>query len=116
MRRHASVDGGYDGRPAFAGIRYPAREARERRIIDQRCCREVEQRGGDHAAAVPDFRDVGQVQIVLIMFGIAQRACRPGWTVPRPKSDCAPAKLSTNSRVWSSRVDWAMAIDMVALQ
>ena len=35
MRRHAFVDGGYDGRPAFAGIRYPAREARRRRIVDQ---------------------------------------------------------------------------------
>ena len=35
--------------------------------------RQVEQPGCDHAAAPPDFGDVGQVQIVLVELRIAQR-------------------------------------------
>jgi hypothetical protein len=112
MRRHAFVDGGFDGPPAFAAIPIPgprsptAPDPRSARLPKGRATRRRSRCRGAR------LRDVGQVQIVLIMFGIAQRACRPGWTVPGPKSDCAPAKLSTNSWVWSSRVGWATAIDI----
>ena len=46
---------------------------RQRRILDQ--CRrgKIEQPRSDHAAASPDLRDVGEVEIVLIVLGIAQR-------------------------------------------
>ena len=40
--RHAGVDGRADGPPAFAGIRYFAQEAVERRIALERVGREVE--------------------------------------------------------------------------
>ena len=35
--------------------------------------RQVEQPRGDHAAAPPDFGDVGQIEVVLVVLGIAQR-------------------------------------------
>ncbi len=34
---------------------------------------EVQQPGADHAAAAPDFRDLGQVQIVLVVLRVAHR-------------------------------------------
>src|SRR5258706_55633 len=50
-----------------------AGESLEGRLLEQRNSGEVEQPGGDHAATTTDFRDVGKVEIELIMFGIAQR-------------------------------------------
>ena len=35
--------------------------------------RQVEEPRGDHAAAAPDLGDVGQVQVVLVVLGMAQR-------------------------------------------
>ena len=39
----------------------------------QRGRRQVEQPGGDHAAAPPHLGDVGQIEVVLVVLGIAQR-------------------------------------------
>ena len=53
---------------AFAGILYKTAVFGERRILGQRHRRQIEQPRTDHAAAPPDFRDVGQVQIVADFF------------------------------------------------
>src|ERR1700735_2414503 len=66
------VDGGFDGPSAFAGIGDFALELRQIRIFDQRGGSEIQEPGRDDAAAAPDFGDVGQVEIVLIMFGVAE--------------------------------------------
>ena len=42
-------------------------------ILEQRGRRQVEQPRRDHAAAPPHLGDVGQVEVVLVMRGIAQR-------------------------------------------
>ena len=39
----------------------------------KRGCRQVQQPRGDHAAAPPHFGDVAQIEIVLVVLGIAQR-------------------------------------------
>ena len=71
--RHAFVDGGLDRPAAFARIRDSAREFGERGIFDQRGRRQVEQPRGDHAAAPPHLGDVAQVEVVLVVLGVAQR-------------------------------------------
>src|SRR5439155_14877611 len=40
---------------------------------EQRACGEVEQPGGDHAAATPELGDVAHVEVVLILLGMTQR-------------------------------------------
>src|SRR6266478_1965126 len=62
-----------NGPAAFAGIGNTAGEALEGGLLKKRDGGEVEQPGGHDAAAAPDFGDVSEVEIVLIMFGIAQR-------------------------------------------
>ena len=59
---------------ALAGIRDPALELRQIRALQKRHRRQVQQPRGDHAAAAPDLGDVGQIQVVLIVFGVAQRS------------------------------------------
>ena len=51
------------------------REFGERRIFQQRCCRQVEKPRGNHATAPPHFCDIGQIQIILVMLGNAKRRC-----------------------------------------
>ena len=69
--------GGFDGREngpaAFAGIRDAARKTFERWLLQERDGGKIEQPGSDHAAAAPDFGDVREIEIVLVMFGIAKR-------------------------------------------
>src|SRR6266849_373057 len=72
-RWSAGLDGGEYCPPAFAGIRDAAGEALEGGLLEKRDGGEIEQPGSDDAAAAPDFGDVSEVEIVLIMFGIAQR-------------------------------------------
>src|SRR6266436_307750 len=69
----AGLDAG-DNRPAaFTGIRHSARKTLEGRLLEKRDSGQVEQPGGNDAAAAPDFRDVGEIEVVLVVFGIAQR-------------------------------------------
>ena len=67
------VDGGFDGPAAFAGIGDAAFEFGEGRVFHERGGGEVEQPGGDDAAAPPDFGDVADVEVVLVVFGVAER-------------------------------------------
>ena len=71
--RHGLVDGRLDRPPSLAGIRHPAVELRERRILEQggRC--QIQQPRRDHAAAPPDLRDIAQIEVELELFGVAQR-------------------------------------------
>ena len=48
-------------------------EAFQRGLIEQGNGRQVEQPGGHDAAAAPHFGDVRQIEIVLVMFRMAQR-------------------------------------------
>ena len=40
--------------------------------FDQGGCRQVKQPRGDHAAAPPHLRDVTQIEVVLVVLGVAQ--------------------------------------------
>ena len=61
--RHRFLDRGLDGPAALAGIlRQSRRSPSSCRVFGQRGGAEVEQPGRDHAAAPPDFGDVGQVE------------------------------------------------------
>src|SRR5262252_5875067 len=70
--RHGLVDSGLDGPPAFAGVRHAAGEFFEVGIFDQRGRRQIEQPRSYDAASSPNLGDLAQVQIVLVVFGIAQ--------------------------------------------
>src|SRR5712664_1543314 len=71
--RRAGLYGGENRPAAFAGVRDAAGETLERWLLEKRNRREVEQPGSNDAAAAPDFGDIGEVEIVLVMFRIAQR-------------------------------------------
>jgi hypothetical protein len=61
-----------NGPAAFARIRDAAGETLKRRLFQKRDGGEIEQPGGDNAAAAPNFGDVGEIEIILIVFGIAK--------------------------------------------
>ena len=67
------VDRGLDRPAAFAGIRNPAGKAGELGILGERIRGQVQQPRGDDTAASPQLGDVGQVEVVLIVLGVAQR-------------------------------------------
>ena len=92
MGRHALVDGGLDRPAAFAGIGHPPAEFRQGGILEQGRRLEIEQPGRDHAAAAPELGDVRQIEIVLIVLGIAQRR---GFRIDRPDFLPMLAALST---------------------
>ena len=69
----ALVDGGQHGPAPFARVRDAAGEALELGVLGQRLGGEVQQPRGDHAAAPPDLRDLGDRQVVHVGLGIAQR-------------------------------------------
>src|SRR5262249_40921541 len=71
--RHCLVDGGPDRPPSLAGVRHPALEALERRVLDERRGRQVEEPGSDDASAAPHLSDVRQIEVVLVVLGVAQR-------------------------------------------
>src|SRR5260370_22372358 len=67
-----------ENRPAaFAGIGDAPGETLERGLFKEGDGRQIEKPGSHHAAAAPDFGDVRQIKVVLIMFGIAQRSRLP---------------------------------------
>src|SRR5471030_2965719 len=71
-RGHALVDGGVDGPAALAGIGDAAGESVQGRILAQRGGRQIEQPGTDDATAPPQFRDLRQIEVVLVELGLAQ--------------------------------------------
>ena len=71
--RHAFVDGGLDRPAPFARIGDSARELFQVRILDERRGGQVQQPRRDHAAAPPNLAHVAQIEVELIMLGIAQR-------------------------------------------
>src|SRR5206468_6722869 len=73
MRGHCLVDSGFDRPSTFTRIRHAPLERGKCWVREQRGGGEVQQPGGDHAAAPPDFGNILKVEVVLIMFGIAQR-------------------------------------------
>src|SRR6266481_6361749 len=72
--RYRFVDRSLDRPPSFAGIRDMAGKLRQTWVLQQRVGRQVEQPGCDHASAAPYFRDVTQVQVVLVVLGVTQRS------------------------------------------
>src|SRR5262249_14287783 len=64
---------GLDGRGGLNGGGYRSREFGQSGILYQGCGREVEQPGCDDRATPPDLRNVGQIEIILIMLRVAQR-------------------------------------------
>ena len=72
--RHGRVDGRHARPAALAGVGHEAAEALEVAVLDHRLCRQVEEPRGDDAAAAPQLRDRGQVQVVLVELGLTQWA------------------------------------------
>src|SRR6266850_8111691 len=68
----ARFDPGENGPAAFTRIGNAAGETLESRLLEQGNGSEIKQPGCDNAAAPPDFGYVGEVEIVLVVFGIAQ--------------------------------------------
>src|SRR5271165_6572869 len=69
----AGFDGGQDGPAAFAGIGNFAAEFFEGGGIEQGDGGEIEQPGSDNATAAPDFGDVSEVEVVLVVLGVTER-------------------------------------------
>src|SRR5579885_667828 len=67
------VDGGGDGPATLAGVGDAALEFREVGVFQQGLGREVEQPGGNDAAAPPEFGDIGDIEAVLVILRVAQR-------------------------------------------
>src|SRR5579862_5387455 len=63
IRRHRFLDRGLNGPAALAGILDEARIGGEGRILRKRGRGEIEQPGGDHAAAPPHLRYVRNVEV-----------------------------------------------------
>ena len=71
--RNAFVNCRLDCPAAFAGIGYAPGEFGQLGILKQRCGGEIKEPRCNDAPAPPDFRDICQIEIILIMLGIAQR-------------------------------------------
>src|SRR5258706_1489370 len=69
----ARFDPGENGPAAFTRIGNAAGETLERRLLEQGNGGEIQQPGCHHTAAPPDFRYVGEIEIVLVVLWITQR-------------------------------------------
>src|SRR5262252_3444634 len=72
MRWHGFVNGGLDCPAPLARVRHPSGELRESRIRDEGGRREIQQPRRDHTAASPHLRNVREIELVLVVFGVAQ--------------------------------------------
>src|SRR5580700_5434828 len=69
LRRHRFFDRCVDCPPALAGIVDEPAELGELRAFGERHRRQIEQPGGDDAAAPPYFGYVSEIQLVTVRFG-----------------------------------------------
>ena len=90
VRRHRFLDRRFDGPAALAGIRDMAGEIRQISVLRQRLGGQVEQPGRHHAAAAPEFGDVGHVEIVTFVLGqsLGRRGCGGFRTLRRRPASC----------------------------
>src|SRR2546430_5050918 len=72
LRRYGLVDRSLDRPPSFARVGNPTGKLRKIWILEQGIGCQVQQPGCDHASTTPHFRDVTQIQVVLVVLRIAQ--------------------------------------------
>ena len=72
-RRRRGLDGRLNRPSPFTRIRDVSRERAEIGFVDERRGREIQQPRCDDASTPPHFGDVGQVEVVLVVFGMPQR-------------------------------------------
>src|SRR5262249_16325899 len=72
-RRNRLLDGALDGPAALARVGDAAGEVLQGRIGRERGRREIEEPGGDDAAAPPDLGDVAEVEVILVVLVVAER-------------------------------------------
>src|ERR1017187_8555163 len=72
-RWNSFVDRSLDRPAAFARVGHTSGELRQVGIFDECRGSQVQQPGRNHAASPPNFRYVSQVEVVLVVLGIAQR-------------------------------------------
>ena len=94
---HGFVNRRLDGPAPFAGVRNPPGESSSSGPW-QGGCSQVQQPRGDHAAAPPHFRDVTQIEVVLVVLGIAQGS-RLGVDLMRVLADIGRADDSQSFRI-----------------
>src|SRR6185503_10068707 len=70
--RYAFINRGLDRPATFSGIGDASGKFCKVGIVNQRVRRQIEQPGRNDAAAPPYFRDVGEVEVELIMLRVAQ--------------------------------------------
>src|SRR5262245_37799819 len=70
-RRHSLINRRLDCPPSFARVGDASRESGESRVFDQCGRRKIEQPGRDYAAAPPQFGDITEIEVILIVVGIA---------------------------------------------
>src|SRR5215470_5328734 len=61
----------FDGPSALAGIRHAPLECRKRWVLVKSGRCQIQQPGRDDATVPPDFRDLGNVEIVLIVLRVS---------------------------------------------
>src|SRR5262249_49005464 len=72
VRGHGLVDSGLDRPAPLARVRHPPGEVRQSRIRDEGGRREIQQPRRDHTATSPHLRNVREMELVLVVFGVAQ--------------------------------------------
>src|SRR5450756_2627533 len=71
--RHRFVDGSRDRPSPLTGIRHAASVVLQTRAVQERGGSKIQQPRADHAASAPDFRDLRQVQVILVILRVPQR-------------------------------------------
>src|SRR5215471_21144375 len=71
-RGHGLVNGGLDRPAPLARVRHPPSELRQSWIRDEGRRREIQQPRRDDTTAPPHLRDVREIELVLVVFGVTQ--------------------------------------------
>ena len=96
-RRYGFVDRGFDRPTSFAGIGNSTGKLRKIWVLKQGVSRQIQQPGCDYASATPHFRDVTQVQVVLVVLRIAQRSGFSIYFAVSPVADVGAARIANPS-------------------